>query len=111
MNITGDCKNHIYQKITSPNQKLQIVKFDRGCGATVGNSIQLSLTKLTESLPDEAGNIFIAESLGSWDQSDSSVSIKWINDREVEVLYDSTLKIFKKEHLHLNVNISYNKTN
>jgi hypothetical protein len=99
VNITGDCENKIYQRIASPDKKMVFVKFDRGCGATVGNSIQLSLIESTKELPNDAGNVFISDAHGNWDYADTSVSVEWVNNKQVAVHFDSTLRVYLKKQL------------
>lgn len=101
--ITGDCSNHVAAEIASPNQNYKIVEFDRGCGATTGNSIQLSVIKSTDSLPDDAGNIFIADST----IRNKCVLASWINDKTILVKHNDNLRIFKKDSLVAGFKIIY----
>ena len=100
LNITGDCTNHVVQQIANNSKALRIVKFDRGCGSTDGNPIQLSVVNYNESLPNEAGNIFIANSkVGGYIERDTSVLAFWVNDTTVLIRHDKDLEIFKKDSL------------
>ena len=100
LNITGECNNHIFQRITNNSKTLRIVKFDRGCGATTDNSIQLSVVNFNDSLPNEAGNIFISNSkVGGYIERDTSVLASWLNDTTVLIMHDKDLEIFKKDSL------------
>jgi hypothetical protein len=99
-NITGECNNHVYQQIDNGNKTLKIVKFDRGCGATTGNSIQLSVVSYNDSLPNEAGNIFVSNSkVGMYIERDTSVQASWLNDRTILIRHDKDLEVFKKDSL------------
>ncbi len=101
-NITEGCDNQIYARINSGDNKLKVIKFGRDCGATTKISIQLSLIKFTDSLPNETGNIFICDS-----QNDTSVRALWVNTSTILVSYDKDLKIFKKDSLVNNIKILY----
>lgn len=100
LNITGDCNNHVVQQIANNSKTLRIVQFDRGCGATAGSSIQLSVVNYNESLPNEAGNIFISNSkVGGYIELDTNVLASWVNDTTVLIKHDKDLEIFKKDSL------------
>ena len=108
LNITGDCNNHISQQIANNSKTFKIVKFDRGCGATTANSIQLSVVIHNDSLPNEAGNIFISNSkVGGYIERDTSVLASWLNDTTVLIKYDKDLEIFKKDSLVGRTRITY----
>ncbi len=96
-NVTGDCKNHIYQQIENQSKTYKIIKFDRGCGATTGNSIQLSLVSFKDSLPNQGGNLFISNSkVGGYVERDTSANASWLTDRTILIKHDKDLDIFKK---------------
>jgi hypothetical protein len=100
LNITGDCNNHVSQQIVNKSKTFKIVKFDRGCGATTANSIQMSVVNHNDSLPNEAGNIFISNSkVGAYIERDTSVLASWLNDTTVLVKHDKDLEVFKKDSL------------
>src|SRR5690349_19326661 len=80
LNITGNCNNHVSQQIANSGNTLRIVKFDRRCGSTTANSIDLSVVNSIDSLPNEAGNIFISNSkVGGYIERDTSVLASWLN--------------------------------
>jgi hypothetical protein len=97
--ITADqCTNDILIEHINQAKTYKVVKFDRGCGATTGNSIQLSVIPVDEHLENTAGNVFIAGSMsGSYLKDDKSVSVSWLNDSTIKIKYDNKLKIFKKD--------------
>ena len=106
--ITGDCNNHIYAQIKNNDNTFKILKFDRECDATTGNSIQLSLVKSTDSLPNKSGNLFISNSkVGGYIENDTSVQPSWTDDTTILIKYDKDLNIFKKDSLVYNVKIVY----
>ncbi|MBK9980973.1 MAG: hypothetical protein IPP15_00880 [Saprospiraceae bacterium] len=107
-NIAGDCSNRIYKEVFNSNHEFKVVKFDRGCGATTGNSIQLSILKAVDSLPNEGGNLFICNSkVGGYIERDTSVQITWLTNNEILVKYDRDQTVFKKESLIKNFQITY----
>ena len=66
------CDNEIVETMASPNGELAVVVFTRNCGATTGYSTQVSILKAGTELPNEAGNVFIA-------QSEVNVAPKWLS--------------------------------
>lgn len=107
-NVTGDCNNHVYEQIDNSKRTFKIVKFDRGCGATTSNSIQLSVIDYNDSLRNEAGNIFIANSkVGMYIERDTSVQASWLNDSTILVRHDKDLEVFKKNSMAGKVNVVY----
>jgi hypothetical protein len=106
--ITGECNNKVYKEVYSPNKINKIVKFDRECGATVANSIQLSVISYKDTLPNESGNLFITNSkVGGYIETDTSVSVFWLNDTTVKIKYDKDLDIFKKDTAVNKIKIFY----
>ena len=57
----GLCANDEVVRIPSPDTKFEAVVFQRDCGATTGFSTQVSVVTRGASLPNEAGNVFIAD--------------------------------------------------
>lgn len=107
-NIVGDCSNHIFKQINNSNSSYKIIKFDRECGATTGNSIQLSVIKYYDSLPNEGGNIFISNSkVGGYIEHDTSVQFSWINHAAILIRYDKDLDIYKKDSIVNNIKVIY----
>ena len=107
-NIAGDCKNHILLTIYNNSKTLKIVKFDRGCGATTSNNIQLSLLKFSDSLSNEAGNIFISDSpVGGYTDKDKSIQASWFNDNTIKITYPKELQVFKKDSIVNNFKVIY----
>jgi hypothetical protein len=108
LNIAGDCNNHVFQQITNNSKTFRIVKFDRGCGATTGNSIQLSVVNYNDSLPNETGNLFISNSkVGGYIERDTSVQASWLDDTTIMIRHDKDLEIFKKDSMVERTRIVY----
>ena len=57
----GRCGNDEVVRVPSPDAKFEAVVFQRDCGATTGFSTQVSVVTKGASLPNEAGNVFIAD--------------------------------------------------
>ncbi len=57
----GMCGNNEVQRVTSPSQEWTAIAFTRDCGATTGNSSQVSIVQRNNTLPNESGNVLILE--------------------------------------------------
>jgi hypothetical protein len=60
--IGAACANEVLAEIASPDDRRAVIVFERTCGATTGFSTQASLLRKGTPLPNEAGNLFIADS-------------------------------------------------
>jgi hypothetical protein len=106
--ITGDCNNYNYKQINNEDNTFKILKFDRGCGATTANSIQLSLINFSDSLFNEPGNLFISNSkVGGYMENDTSVQPYWKDRTTIVIKYDKDLDVFKKDTLVYNIKVVY----
>jgi hypothetical protein len=77
------CGNKILEEKHSPNGYFKLIKFDRDCGATTTNSIQVSLIKSKSSLPNVGGNVFISDY--------DFIAMSWINDKIILIKYRESL--------------------
>lgn len=104
----ADCKNElIYAQSNSDNTR-HLYAFTRNCGTTTSESIQLSLFNKNISLDDiEGGNIFIADGKPTLESYKEAISIKWIDKKALEVQFDKTLRVFKKDTVWNNIRIRY----
>ena len=85
------CENAVQKDLRSPDGRLHAVLFTRGCGATTGDSVQLSLLPSGKKLPNEGGNVFAfsdrypqAVSL----QAGPIATVTWLSADTLEVRYD-----------------------
>lgn len=83
------CGNTITRQAISPDGKLKAVVFSRDCGATTSESVQVSLVEATAPLPDEAGNIFIAEQ--------ANIYIKWLSASKLQITVPANIKVSEQE--------------
>lgn len=84
--ITGGCENTILQQETSPDGKNRVTVFQRGCGATVSDSMHVFLGGGSES-PGETGNALIGT---YW----NVVNARWVSNTEISITTDAN--IFKR---------------
>src|SRR5919106_3054135 len=55
------CQNQVLAEIPAPDLRVRAVVFQRTCGATTASSTQVSLLAASRPLPDDGGNVFIAD--------------------------------------------------
>ena len=99
----GLCGNEIGYEEASPNGKLKAVVFERDCGATTGATTQISILHKSEALPNEAGNIFIAE-------GDLRLRAQWRSDAELLVTYPSGTSVTLKQKQRNGVSVHYDES-
>jgi hypothetical protein len=84
-----ECSNEVSRVLMSPDGSKKLVVFSRDCGATTGFNTQLSLLGAGDGLPDESGNVLVA------DQVDLKVA--WESDQRVAVSLRSSVQVYKKK--------------
>jgi hypothetical protein len=108
----GMCRNTPLQTIKSPDSRLKAVFFERDCGATTSFSSQLSIIASNDSLPNEGGNVFIADfpaGQSAISQEGPAIAISWINPMTIAVTYESSARIFKMNEKVGGIRVTYLK--
>ncbi len=107
------CGNKVINNVEITETQFKAVIFQRDCGATTGFSTQVSLIKRNETLPNEGGNIFVADTdHGSAPRGKGGgpeVQVKVISNSHIKILTDQNSRIFKNEPGWNNITISYDK--
>lgn len=85
------CGNQILRTALSPDGRLKAVVFERDCGATTGFSTQVSVLAAGQKLPNEAGNLFVADNGGGLAPT---VAVTWTGRRQMLVRYDSFARVY-----------------
>ncbi len=113
--LSGECRNEIISESNAPGNAMKYVVFQRDCGATTGFSTQVSLIKVGETLKNEGGNIFIADT--NHDEAPSGagggpeVRIKWVSDTQLQIRHHQLVRIFRSERAIDGVLIDYETFN
>jgi hypothetical protein len=97
--ITGDCENEVAQTVASPTGRLEVVVFNRGCGATTGFNTQVSIVQAGH-LPDGPGNVLLM---------DGTVPLKvtWQSDTDLRLSGIGSARLFKQEPVVVGVSVAY----
>jgi hypothetical protein len=70
------CTNEILNEIPSPGGKFKAVLFRRSCASTDSVTTNVSIFGISEKLPNQPGNSFIAQGI-------TPLGIRWINGSEL----------------------------
>jgi hypothetical protein len=107
----GECRNQIISESNAPGDAMKYVVFQRDCGATTGFSTQVSLIKVGETLKNEVGNAFIADTnhdeAPSGAGGGSEVRIKWVSDTHIEIHHHQFTRVFRAERAVDGVQVDY----
>lgn len=105
------CANSILTESVAPGGRIKAVVFGRDCGATTDFSTQVSILSATESLPNEAGNIFVADrdhgKAPGGPGGGPGIRVTWLSDQQLRIEHHSLAHIFKSEPLRKNVKVEY----
>ncbi|MBT0654099.1 hypothetical protein [Geomobilimonas luticola] len=107
------CDNSIVSIYTSPDGSKKAILFARDCGATTDFSTQISILPSKEELPNEGGNVFVADSdhgkaaTGQW--GGPKVTVSWQNGNNILVNYADKTRIFKKQEQVEGVHVTYSE--
>jgi hypothetical protein len=89
----------------SPDGQWKYVSFDRNCGATTRDNLQVSILPAFKHLPNEAANVFIAD-----DNQGATRFVaqpEWVSSRELRIAYSPKARVFKKESQVGPIKITY----
>jgi len=110
----GGCENEIVSEIPNPDKTLKVVIFQRSCGATTGFSTQISVLQISKSLPDDSGNIFVADTNNGRARSAAwggpEAKVYWETSRKLVVEHQIMARVFKAEKQINGVAIEYIET-
>jgi hypothetical protein len=95
-----DCTNSVLNEVASPDGLQKAVLFDRGCGATTGHNLQISVVDARRS-EGNGGNALVAD-LGHDTTLTRSeprflVRMAWVSPARLTVAYDPRLRIFRQD--------------
>ena len=94
------CANKQIAEAVSPNDKLKAVTFRRDCGATTKETVQVSILPTKKSLPNEAGNVFVAS-------GEPIVVVRWISDRHLSISGGGASGAFKADKSFGDIEVTY----
>lgn len=84
------CENEPINSVSSPDGSKKAVVFVRSCGATTGDSTQVSIASNWWGIPSGDGNILVVEGR-------PSVQVLWVSESAVSISKLGFGRIFKQE--------------
>jgi hypothetical protein len=105
------CGNHTLSRYEMVNRQRDIVVFQRDCGATTGFSTQVSIIERDETLPNESGNTFIADTnhgkAPRGRGGGPEVRVELLSHDAITIRHPFSARVFKKESRVHGITISY----
>jgi hypothetical protein len=89
------CNNEVLVRAKAPDGRVEAVLFKRACGATTGDSEQVSILKPGQQ-PKGGGNVFVADSDHGAAPSGPLTTLRWPSTNELIIRHDGRARIFKK---------------
>ena len=83
------CGNRWVDAMVSPSGEWSAVLFVRDCGATTGFSLQMSLIREGDGLPNRSGNVLVLGDGSGWSRSEAplvKVVPRWLSETMLELL-------------------------
>jgi hypothetical protein len=109
--LSSGCGNEGLRETPSPDGRFKAVIFQRDCGATTGFSTQVSVLPINQSLPNDYGNVFRADTdhgkAPSGPGGGPKVEVRWEGEKDLIVLYDERAKVFHRENLLKDITVRY----
>jgi hypothetical protein len=105
------CRNEVLAEFPAPDTRHRAVAFQRDCGATTGFSTQVSVLRGSRALPNDGGNVFVADT--DHDRAPAgpgggpAVEIRWIQNAQLEIRHDARVRVFKADSLVGDVKIRF----
>jgi hypothetical protein len=111
INLRDACVNEILRTHYSPSKQLKAVVFERECGATTGFSAQISIMPANSDLPNEGGNVFVADADHGKSPSGPGggppVEVEWKGESSLNITYDNRARVFLRKDSHKSITITY----
>lgn len=105
------CGNTIVSSTQIGQTNYRIVVFQRDCGASTDFSTQASILKVNEDLPNECGNIFIADTdHGKAPEAKGGgpeLRINILSTDSIELSYDYRTRIYLRQNAFGSIKIKY----
>jgi hypothetical protein len=112
-NLGGACGNEILSTFYSPTKQIKAVVFQRDCGATTGFSTQISIMPANSDLPNEDGNVFVADTDHGKSPSGPGggppVEVEWKGENSLNIIYDNRARVFLRKDSQNGVTITYSE--
>lgn len=97
----GMCGNEVLYAVPSPSGEHRAVVYQRDCGATTGFSTQVSVLPERTRLPNEPGNVFVADTdhgrAPAGEGGGPIVRVEWLGERHLRLVHHPAARVFRAE--------------
>ncbi len=104
------CGNDLLDRYPAPDNSVEVVVFERNCGATTGFSTQASIGEINAGTGNKSGNIFTATTdrgaAPAGKGGGPELRVRWIDHRTVELGYHRAADVWKRTQ-HRGITIRY----
>lgn len=105
------CANDVLNRVRAPDNSMEVVVFQRDCGATTGFSTQASIGDVNAGTGNRPGNIFIATTdkgaapsgLGGGPE----LKVQWLDSKTVQLAHHKKAAVVKAETSYAGFRIHY----
>jgi hypothetical protein len=105
--LFGDmCRNEVDGRYASPDGRHELVVFNRSCGATTSFSTQASLLEVGHELPNDSGNLFVADT-NRGEAPTGELRVRWDGPRFLTLSYHEKCQVFLAEKERNGVRVWY----
>jgi hypothetical protein len=95
------CGNQPLAEVRSPGGARKAVVFQRDCGATTGFTTQVSVLPPGGDLPDDGGNVFVADdddgAAPAGPGGGPAVYVAWLDDTRMVIRHHPRARVFRAE--------------
>jgi hypothetical protein len=107
----GLCANDLLERVRAPDNSVEVVVFQRDCGATTGFSTQASIGEIDAGTGNRAGDIFIATTNNGaapvGKGGGPELRVRWLDARTIELVHHGKAWISKASTSHGGLTIRY----
>lgn len=107
----GLCANTVLDRYRAPDHSIEVVVFERNCGATTDFSTQASIGEINAGTGNQGGNIFIADTnrgaAPAGKGGGPELRVRWIDTRTIELAHHRAARVFEARSEHGGIKIRY----
>lgn len=107
----GVCANDVLERVPAPDNSVEVVVFQRDCGATTGFSTQASIGEINARTGNRAGDIFIATTNNGAAPAGKGggpeLRVRWLDAGTIELAHHEKAWISKARTSHGRLTIRY----
>jgi hypothetical protein len=104
------CGNEVLDRYRAPDNSVEVVVFERDCGATTGFSTQASIGEINAGTYNQSGNIFAGTTdvrkAPAGKGGGPELRVRWLDNHTVELAYHRAADVWKRTE-HRGITIRY----